>query len=213
MSLPLPAAIGITLLLAYLLGSLSGSLLLGRVIGVDIRTRGSGNAGGTNALRTRGWRFALGVVVIDIGKGVLAALLPLWLLPASELQWPLQAACGLVAAGGHVWPVFFGFRGGKGAGTLLGALLVIWPLAAAGVVGVWLLMLVVSGYVGLATVLATSTLIPLALWLPGDPSTARLVVALLATGFIAMTHRENLRRLRHGTENRFEKVRLFRKRH
>jgi len=208
-TVPVSALAAGCLLLAYLLGSLSGSLLLGRLIGVDIRNSGSGNAGGTNALRTRGWRFALGVVAIDVGKGVLAAILPLWLVHEAAMQWPLQAACGFAAALGHVWPVFFGFRGGKGAGTLIGALLVIWPQAAGVVLLVWLLVLLSTGYVGLSTVLAGASLIPLALFSGGDTLAPRLLVALVAAAFLAFTHRENLRRLRAGTESRFEKARLI----
>ncbi len=207
MPFPTPMLAVVALLAAYLLGSLSGSLILGRAIGVDIRSSGSGNAGGTNALRVRGWRFALGVVAIDVGKGVLAALLPLALTP--EPAWPLQAACGLAAAAGHVWPVFFGFRGGKGAGTLVGALAVLWPPAAAVVVAVWLLALFSTGYVGLSTVLAAFALVPLALLGQGTEIAGRLILALIASGFILFTHRDNLRRLYAGRENRFEKARLF----
>lgn len=201
------------LLVAYLLGSLSGSLLLGRMRGVDIRTQGSGNAGGTNALRTQGWRFALAVVAIDLGKGAVAAGLALWLAePGLALSPRGQAlACGLAAMAGHAWPLFFGFRGGKGAGTLVGALLVAWPLALALVLPVWLLVLVLSGYVGLATVLAAASLLPAAVLLPG-PTPARLAFAVAATLFIAFTHRANLQRLRSGSEYRFERVRLLRRR-
>src|SRR3982750_4175819 len=105
MSLPM-------LLLAYLLGSLSGSLLLGRFRGVDIRTQGSGNAGGTNALRTQGWKFALGVVVVDVGKGALAAWLALRSAPTDGTLSPyaVALAASLAAVIGHVWPVWHGFR-------------------------------------------------------------------------------------------------------
>lgn len=200
----------IALALAYLLGSISGSLVLGRFIGIDIRGSGSGNAGGTNALRSRGWRFALAVVLIDIGKGVLAAALAGWLWVA---QSPLSAvelagACTLMAAIGHTWPVFFGFRGGKGAGTLIGGLCVTWPLSVLPVFLVWVTSLVLSGYVGLSTVLAAAVLVPLALlWAP-----IQVPFAIAAALFIAFTHRGNLRRLRAGTEHRFERVRIFRRR-
>jgi acyl phosphate:glycerol-3-phosphate acyltransferase len=199
----------IALLLAYLLGSLSGSLLVGRLHGVDIRRSGSGNAGGTNAFRTRGWKFALAVVLIDIGKGALAALLPRWLVPEATALPALQAACVLAAVAGHTWPVFFGFRGGKGMATLLGGLAALWPLALAGVLAVWLLVLLSSGYVGLATVLAAGALLPLALLDPGAAPLPRLVFAAVAAGFILYTHRGNLQRLREGTEFRFEKARLL----
>ncbi len=196
--------------LAYLLGSLSGSLILGRWVGVDIRASGSGNAGGTNAFRTRGWRFALVVVLIDIGKGALAAWLGLrlWTDGAGFSATDLACACTLMAAIGHTWPLYFGFRGGKGAGTLVGGLCVAWPLSVAPLFLVWVGCLVLTGYVGLSTLLAAATLIPLALWL----QPAQLPFALAAAGFILFTHRSNLVRLLNGSEHRFERVRLLRRR-
>ncbi|MCB1567689.1 MAG: glycerol-3-phosphate 1-O-acyltransferase PlsY [Xanthomonadales bacterium] len=202
----------VCLVLAYLLGSLSGSLLLGRIIGVDIRRSGSGNAGGTNAFRTRGWRFALGVVVIDVGKGALAACVPAWLSASSMSLVGLQAACILVAAAGHTWPIFFGFRGGKGAAVLLGGLMVFWPSAVLVVIAVWLVVLVLSGYVGLATMLATSALLPWAVVQQGATLTGALLFALAASVFIVFTHRANVQRLWAGNEHRFEKLRLFARR-
>ena len=201
--MPPVATAAALLLAAYLLGSLSGSLLLGHLRGVDIRTHGSGNAGGTNALRTLGWKFALGTVLIDVGKGVAATWLALRFGPA---PWVAYAA-GFAAILGHVWPVFHGFRGGKGGGTLVGALLVLWPLAVPVLIGTWLVVLVASGYVGLSTMLAAGSLVPLAL-LAGD-GPLRLAFAVACAVFIAFTHRANVARLRAGTESRFERVRLF----
>jgi glycerol-3-phosphate acyltransferase PlsY len=204
----------LALVLAYLIGSLSGSLLLGRVVGVDIRSRGSGNAGGTNAFRTLGWKFALGVVAIDIGKGAAAAWLGLALHAAGA---PVSAyAQGFVAAAmaviGHTWPVFFGFRGGKGAATLVGGLALLWPLAIAPLLLLWLLVLTSTGYVGLSTVCAGLGLLGVAWWqgalTVADP---RLGFALFAAVFLVFTHRENLRRLRLGTEHRFERARIWKR--
>ncbi|PRH82908.1 glycerol-3-phosphate 1-O-acyltransferase PlsY [Arenimonas caeni] len=192
------------LVAAYLLGSLSGSLLLGRLRGVDIRTLGSGNAGGTNALRTQGWKFALGTVLVDLGKGVLAAWLALRF--GGGLAWLPYAAAG-AAVLGHVYPVFHGFRGGKGAGTLVGALLLLWPLSVVVVVGTWLLALTATGYVGLSTILAGLALVPLALLTDAPPE--RLGFAVAAAAFLVFTHRSNLARLRAGTESRFERVRIW----
>jgi glycerol-3-phosphate acyltransferase PlsY len=192
-------------LLAYLLGSLSGSLLLGRFRGVDIRTQGSGNAGGTNALRTQGWKFALGVVLIDVGKGVLAVWLTRRVL-GDDPPWPLYAAI-MAAVIGHVWPVFHGFRGGKGLATLLGGLLVAWPLSVLVMLGVWLLTLTLTGYVGLASILAAFSLIATAL--VGADSPTRLIFSALAALTILYTHRSNVARLRAGCEHRFERVRIF----
>ncbi len=192
------------ILVGYLLGSLSGSLLLGRLRGVDIRTQGSGNAGGTNALRTQGWKFALGTVLVDVGKGALAAWLALRF--GGGQAW-LPWAVGFAAVLGHVWPVFHGFRGGKGAGTLVGVLLVLWPLGLAVLVGVWLLVLGIGGYVGLATILAAAGLVPLALFTGGDGW--RIGFAGLLALFILFTHRGNVARLRAGTEPRFERARIL----
>lgn len=200
------------ILVAYLLGSLSGSLLLGRLRGVDIRTQGSGNAGGTNALRTQGWKFALGVVAIDVGKGALAAWLGLRYGPAQgPLAGPALAyATAFAAAVGHVWPVWHGFRGGKGVGTLLGGLLVLWPSAVPWLLSAWILVLVSSGYVGLASLIAVACVVPLA-WL-GGVDDARRMFACAAALLVLFTHRGNLRRLRDGSESRFERIRLLRKR-
>lgn len=194
------------ILAAYLLGSLSGSLLIGRLRGVDIRTMGSGNAGGTNAFRTQGLAFALGVVVIDIGKGALAAWLGLRFAPASSAAW-LAHACAFAAVVGHVWPMWHGFRGGKGAATAVGALIVLWPLSVPVLLAVWIATLVLSGYVGLATVLAglSAAVLGIALRVSMPLHLLTVAIALL----LAYTHRANLARLRAGTEPRFEKARLL----
>jgi glycerol-3-phosphate acyltransferase PlsY len=197
------AVLALALLACYLLGSISGSLLLGKLRGVDIRTQGSGNAGGTNAFRTQGALFALGTVLIDIGKGVAAVAL-VRAAGGGELA---AMAAALLAVIGHVWPVFHGFRGGKGAATLVGGLLLLWPVALLPLLSVWLLVLLASGYVGLATVLAG---LALPAWaLHDDRGPAWLGFAAVVALLLAWTHRSNLQRLRAGTEHRFEKARLL----
>jgi glycerol-3-phosphate acyltransferase PlsY len=192
-------------LLAYLLGSISGSLVIGRLRGVDIRTLGSGNAGGTNALRTQGWAFALGTALIDVGKGALAAWLALRYAPAAQPWLPYAAV--LAAVAGHVWPLWHGFRGGKGAATLIGGLLVLWPFAVLVLIAAWLFVLSLSGYVGLSTVIATWTMPALALLSHTDA--LRMAFASIAALFLLYTHRSNLLRLHAGTESRFERARLW----
>ena len=196
--------LALLIVLSYLLGSASGSLLLGRLRGVDIRTQGSGNAGGTNALRTQGFMFALGVVLIDVGKGVLAAYMAHRLLPDSP-QVALLAVFAAVL--GHIWPVLHGFRGGKGAATLVGGLLLVWPQALLVVLGVWLLCLLLSGYVGLSTVLAANSLLASAYFF--EASISQWLFAIAAALLLTFSHRSNLRRLRQGNESRFEKARIL----
>ena len=195
---------------AYLLGSVSGSLLLGKLRHVDIRTMGSGNAGGTNALRTQGFWFALGVVVVDVGKGALAAgWVPGWSVPGvvdSVSPEVTTLVCGFAAVFGHCFPVFHGFRGGKGAATAVGALAVIQPWLIAFMLATWLVVVVATGYVGLSTILAALALIPAAAWLGG--STALLAFTAVLGAFIVFTHRSNIARLRAGRENRFERIRI-----
>ena len=123
--------LGVKSLSAYLVGALLGSLLLGRLRGVDIRQMGSGNAGATNALRTQGKLFGFAVLMIDAGKGVFAVLcLPRapWppLDPALSREW-LTLACALGVIVGHVYPVWFSFRGGKGVATMIGAVGALEP--------------------------------------------------------------------------------------
>lgn len=194
------------ILAAYLLGSLSGSLLLGRLRGVDIRTQGSGNAGGTNAFRTQGAKFALGVVIIDIGKGALAAWLGLRFADASNAVW-LAYATAFAAALGHVWPLWHGFRGGKGAATVVGGIAVLWPMAIPVLLAVWLATLILTGYVGLSTILTGLTVAILALATQADAP--RLGFAMAVALLLLFTHRANVARLRAGTESRFEKARLL----
>lgn len=195
-------------LLAYLLGSVSGSLTLGALRRVDIRLSGSGNAGGTNAFRTQGFRFGLGVVLIDVGKGIIAAgVLPR--LPLADLSIifslpDLQVLCGLAAVIGHCFPVWHGFRGGKGAATAVGVVCVIQPLALIPLLLTWMLVLTLSGWVGLATMMAGISLVPVFLWI--GCSTMQMGFAIFIALFLVYTHRSNIRKMLAGEEYRFRKV-------
>ncbi|MGA0708342.1 MAG: glycerol-3-phosphate 1-O-acyltransferase PlsY [Steroidobacteraceae bacterium] len=202
--------------LAYLLGSVMGAMIAGRLRGVDIRLQGSGNAGGTNALRTQGWGFAALVVVVDVGKGALAVgvvpglALP-GVVPAGHQGW-IAAACAMAVVAGHVWPVYHQFRGGKGAATVIGALLVLQPVLILPLLAIWLVAVMLWGMVGLGTILAALGL-PLAAWMwlpkPSPPLMAFLITMAL---FIPYTHRSNLRRMLEGTENRVRRLWLLRPR-
>jgi glycerol-3-phosphate acyltransferase PlsY len=209
--------LGFKALLAYLLGSVLGSLWLGRLRGVDIRTQGSGNAGGTNALRTQGWAFALGVVLVDVGKALLAVgwlpgvnLPGIGLDPGVDRDW-LAVTCAAAVVFGHVYPVWYEFRGGKGAATLLGAVAVLAPPALLPVLLMWLVTVMLTGYVGLGTMLGTATL-PAYFALSTPGRVPLLVFGLALAAFILFTHRSNLQRMRAGTENRARRLWLLRPR-
>jgi glycerol-3-phosphate acyltransferase PlsY len=198
----------IKIILSYLLGSISGSMVMGSLRQVDIREQGSGNAGGTNAFRTEGFKFALVVVLIDISKGFLAA----WLVPrfdlaalGAEVSVEIQMlSCAFAVVVGHCYPLWHGFRGGKGAGTAVGALLFINPLVVVPMITVWLIVLVLTGWVGLSTMLAAVTMVPAFLWLDGVNKPLWFSMALAI--FIIFTHRANIRAMLNGTENRFDKI-------
>ncbi len=200
-------------LLAYLLGSVIGSLLIGRLRGgIDIRKLGSGNAGGTNALRTQGRAFAFWVMLIDIGKGWLAAgPLAAARLPAIDVSPHWQAwsvpVCGIAVILGHIYPLWYAFRGGKGVATLIGTVLGAAPLLLAPMLAVWLATVMLCGYVGLASMLGAVTLAVLA----GRHGAhgPLLSFAVLAAALIVFTHRSNIARMRAGTEPRARRLWLF----
>ena len=194
--------LGVKVFLSYLIGSLNGALLVGKLFGgVDIRKLGSGNAGGTNALRTQGKFFASLVMLVDIGKGILPVLvLPTLAIagvgqdPAVSREW-LVFACGGAAIFGHCFPVWFDFAGGKGAATTIGVLAGVVPVVLLPAGAAWFGMLLISGYVGLATVTA-ALVVPISLALVDYAEYRDMIVftAIVAI-FIIFTHRSNMREL------------------
>lgn len=210
--------LGIKTLLSYLLGSLNGSLLLGKLSGgPDIRTVGSGNAGGTNALRARGKWFAFWVMVIDIGKGFLAvdglAEMSLPLLgadPALSRSW-LSIACAAAVVVGHCFPVWFGFAGGKGGATGVGVILALSPALLVPGLVTWLLVVAMTGFVGLGTILAAASLpvVLAARHLPDD--FGLFVFVLFLALFILYTHRGNVARMLRREENRMTGLMIMRR--
>jgi len=199
----------VRILAAYLLGSINGALLIGRFRGIDIRTQGSGNAGGTNALRTQGWVFAAAVIVIDVGKAVIAVhWIPITLFStALSPEW-LAAACGFAVVLGHVYPVFHRFRGGKGVATVLGTLLALSLPLLLGILAVWLLMMFIFGFVGLSSMVAASALPLLAQYagargvIAPEEVLPLTVFGIVCAVFVVWTHRSNIARMRAGTEPR-----------
>ena len=205
----------VKVLVAYLVGSVVGSLLIGRLRGVDIRTMGSGNAGATNMLRTQGKVAALAVLIIDLGKGWLATGViapwpwPAAALPDSELanRALLIAACGLAVIVGHVYPLWHGFRGGKGVATFVGAALGIGGYLVLIMVATWLVVVVLFGFVGLASMVGVGA-VAAGIAVHSGRS-ALLAFGILAALLIIYTHRGNIERMLAGTESRARRLWLL----
>jgi acyl phosphate:glycerol-3-phosphate acyltransferase len=189
-------------LAAYLLGGFPTSYLAGRVLrGIDLRDHGSGNLGATNAFRVLGWRAATPIFIVDILKG----FLPTYLFPAIDgsAAWAWALAYGAAAILGHVFSVYVGFRGGKGVATGAGVFLALAPVAVAFGLAVWLTVVLLTGYVSVASIAAAALLPPLAA-LTGAPREVVGLAVVLAV-FIILAHRANIGRLRRGKEHRFRR--------
>jgi glycerol-3-phosphate acyltransferase PlsY len=205
---------------SYITGSTPTSIIAGKVIkGIDIREHGSGNAGSTNVFRVLGWKPALIVVIIDVFKGWLpAAVYATSFFQGQPIQdtGVVQILCGFAAVLGHTYTIFAGFKGGKGVGTLGGMLLALFLIAVPLCLVVFAIVLILTGYVSVSSMIASIALPVFLFILPplGLAETAPfslLIFSLLIPWFIIFTHRSNIARLRSGEENRFEKAMLFRK--
>lgn len=189
---------------SYLLGAIPTSYLVGKWFrGIDLREHGSRNLGATNLYRVMGWRYALPAGLFDVAKGAVPVLLfgphgggipyfPVW--------------CGVMAVLGHVFSVFVRFRGGKGVATAAGMVIALAPLAFPVILVVWVVVVWLSGYVSLGSIVAAS-LFPLADYLlhPARRSAVTLAMDIGLAAFIVWKHRANIQRLLAGTENRFGK--------
>jgi len=192
---------------AYLLGSIATAVWAGRLFhGVDIRDHGSGNAGATNTIRVLGWTTGIPVLLIDIGKGWLAASLPLLLKlapPASAELINMQIITGLIAIVGHLFPVFAGFKGGKGVASTFGVLLALNPLATLMCMVVFIVILLITGYVSISSILAGIAFPFILLFLFDTPSFVFKIFSFLVALALIITHKKNIARLLKGEENRF----------
>jgi len=186
--------------LAYLLGSVPFGLIIARSRGVDIRKEGSGNIGATNVFRCVGRRWGIFAFILDALKG----FIPAYFFPSlgelgSRLEWGL--IFGSAAVLGHSFPVFLKFRGGKGVATSAGMLLGVVPVAMAGGLACWLVCVLLTHYVSLASMLAALTVAGIG-WLYYENLAVSLVLNAIAL-LVIWRHRANIRRLLNGTENRF----------
>lgn len=197
--------IAILIITAYLLGSIPTSVWVGKFFyGVDVRTKGSGNAGATNTIRVLGWKAGVPVLLFDVLKAWLAVMLPVFFgfeLDASAMIY-FQLILGVVALGGHVFPVFAGFRGGKGVASATGIVLALYPAAFLVVLGVFLAVLLISGYVSLASMISAVAFPFVAVFVFGISHPALVIFAVLLAVFVPLLHVKNIRRLLKGTESK-----------
>jgi glycerol-3-phosphate acyltransferase PlsY len=197
----------ILVVLAYLIGALPFGLLIGRLAGgVDLREHGSGGIGATNALRTVGLAGAVVTLVLDLAKGAVAVLLIAWLYkagPAGSPPW-VAAAAGIAAVAGHIRSVFIGFRGGRGVATFAGAMLAVSPWTVAIVVPIFALIVWRTRLVSLGSLIgsALAPVVTAGLALAGPATWAAVVLALAGATMVTLAHRDNIARLRAGTERR-----------
>ena len=199
----------LTLILSYLLGSIATAVWTGKVFhGIDVREHGSGNAGATNVIRVLGWKTGIPVLLIDVLKGWVAAMLPVFFNLAGEgtaLLTNYQILAGVAVVIGHIFPVFAGFRGGKGVATIFGVLLAIHPLLTISCLGVFLCVMLITGYVSLSS-MSAGVAFPILLFLFFDtPSVFFKIFSILVAIALIYTHRKNISRLLKGEETKLFK--------
>ena len=193
-------------LIAYLVGSLSFAVIVSRAMGLsDPRTYGSGNPGATNVLRSGSKPAAIVTLLLDAAKGWLPVMLVKWFGPAWDLSEGTQALAGLAAFLGHLYPVFFAFKGGKGVATAVGVLLAFQPLLALATLLTFAIIVFFTRYVSLASMVA-AVFAP-AYYLIGDgvawTASGAKTLALIAMGLLLIwRHRENIQRLLAGTDSK-----------
>jgi acyl phosphate:glycerol-3-phosphate acyltransferase len=196
----------ILIIIAYLIGSIPTALIISkRFFGIDIRDYGSGNMGATNTFRVLGSRYGTMVMAFDILKGIAAVALftfiPYYM--SNELERTnFMIGLGLAAVAGHIFPIFAGFRGGKGVATLFGMLLAVQPVIAISCTGVFLLVLFLTRYVSLSSILAALALPICVLWIWNEHEVMYRVFALLVAGLVVFTHQKNIGRILRGVESR-----------
>lgn len=211
----------VILILSYLVGSIPASVWIGKSLyGVDLRQHGSGNAGATNAFRVLGWKAGSLATLVDLGKGLLAAgviaTIRLDGLPAGPGVWETETVvrllAGMAAVGGHMFPIWANFRGGKGVNTSAGVLLALTPISMYITLGVFVVVLLTSRYVSLASitaVVAFPSTIAIRKYVFGIEKldASLLIFSMVMAAGVILAHRKNIMRLLQGTESR---VRTFR---
>lgn len=196
----------VLIIAAYIIGSIPTALIISRrFFGIDIRDYGSGNMGATNTFRVLGSRYGTMVMVIDILKGMAAVMLynflPFYLNHELE-RTNLMLGLGIAAVIGHIFPVFAGFKGGKGVATLLGMVLAIQPVIAICCIGIFVVVLFLTRYVSLSSILGAIALPICVLWIWNEHEIFYRAFALLVAFLVIATHQKNIGRILRGVESR-----------
>lgn len=199
----------LVLLLAYLLGSIPAAVWIGKKFhNIDVREHGSGNAGTTNVIRVLGWKTGIPVLLIDVAKGSLATLLPVIFKLAeagSPLIINLQIVAGVTAIIGHIFPVFAGFKGGKGVATVFGVLLALQFFLTLSCFGVFLVVMLVTGIVSVSS-MSAGLAFPILLFAVFDtPSLVFKIFSIVVAIALILTHKKNIERIMKGEEKKLIK--------
>jgi acyl phosphate:glycerol-3-phosphate acyltransferase len=202
----------VVLIIAYLLGSLPSAVLVGRIFyNTDVREHGSGNAGATNTFRVLGTRAGLIVFILDFVKGYVAAGFILFVYTSLHTRLSIeqiQLLCGWCAVLGHIFPVFAGFRGGKGVATTFGVFVAVFPWSALICAVIFFALLLLFHYVSLGSMVAVTAFTPLSFFIYQPKDVLSIALMLLFAIAIIVMHRKNIERLMSGTEN---KIYLFKR--
>lgn len=200
-----------TAIVAYLIGSIPTSIWVGKSkFGLDIRDHGSGNAGATNTFRVLGKKAGIFVMTVDVIKGSLATSLPIFfyhLVPQLSIEYLIlwKITCGVCAVLGHIFPIYEKFKGGKGVATLLGMVIAVNPAVAGVCVLIFLIVLLISKYVSLGSMIAAFSfplLLLIPLLNPVGPHPILMTFGILIFLMVVFTHKKNIKRLKNGEENK-----------
>lgn len=196
------------ILLAYLIGSIPSAVWVGKLFyGIDVRRHGSGNAGATNVIRVLGYKAGIPVMVFDVFKGWVAVQV-IFLFPHTGLSEDfityVRICMAFAAVLGHVFPVFAGFKGGKGVGTLAGAAIALYPLALLIVLALFITVLALTRYVSLASILCGISFPFIVIFITRQEHPGLIILAIVVAVFIPLTHIKNIKRLSRGEENKFD---------
>ena len=200
--------IALEILLAYIIGSIPSAVWIGKwFYGTDVRQHGSGNAGATNVIRVLGYKAGIPVLLFDVFKGF-AAVQVIFLFPHPGLSEDfityVRICMAFAAVLGHVFPIFAGFKGGKGVGTLAGVAIALYPLALLLVLGLFITTLVITRYVSLSSIVCGVLFPFIVVFITHQQHPGLIILSIVVAIFIPLTHLKNIQRLRKGQENKFD---------